>query len=109
MFNLLQSTLPFLAFYVTGALTFVVYILYNKWYYIPKLKETNMKLAPERRLELAIYGSIFIPASLLIFGWSGQYDYVHWIVPTIGAALYVSVSSYRISSKFADLELEYTC
>jgi len=30
MFNLLQSTLPFLAFYVTGALTFIVYILYNK-------------------------------------------------------------------------------
>ncbi|GAA5962776.1 hypothetical protein JCM3765_001513 [Sporobolomyces pararoseus] len=87
-FNLLQSTLPFLAFYVTGVLTFIVYILYNKMYYIPKLKETNMKLAPERRLELALYGSIFIPCSLLIFGWSGQYDYVHWIVPTIGAALY---------------------
>ncbi|GAA6005591.1 hypothetical protein JCM11491_003693 [Sporobolomyces phaffii] len=87
-FNLLQSTLPFLAFYVTGFFTFIVYILYNKWYFIPKLKETEMKLAPERRLELALYGSIFIPCSLLIFGWAGQYDYVNWIVPTIGASLY---------------------
>ncbi|GAA5936674.1 MFS transporter [Sporobolomyces koalae] len=87
-FGLLPSTLPFLAFYVSGALTLVVYILYQKWYFIPKLKETELKLAPERRLELAICGSIFIPVSLLIFGWSGQYDYVHWIVPTIGASLY---------------------
>ncbi|GAA5830702.1 hypothetical protein JCM3766R1_003395 [Sporobolomyces carnicolor] len=87
-FGLLPSTLPFLAFYVTGIFTFVVYILYNKLYYVPKLKETQMKLAPERRLELALYGSIFIPVSLLMFGWSGQYDYVHWIVPTIGASLY---------------------
>lgn len=87
-FSLLPSTLPFLAFYVTGALTYLVFVLYIKYSYNPRLIKSEWKLAPEARLELAVYGSVFIPASLFMFGWSGQYGYVHWIVPTIGAALY---------------------
>ncbi|GAA6064616.1 hypothetical protein JCM10212_006570 [Sporobolomyces blumeae] len=87
-FSLLPSTLPFLAFYVTGAITFLVYVLYTKYSYNPRMIESDMKLAPEVRLELALYGSIFIPIALFMFGWSGQYASVHWIVPTIGAALY---------------------
>ncbi|GAA5964004.1 hypothetical protein JCM21900_005864 [Sporobolomyces salmonicolor] len=87
-FSLSISTLPFLGFYVTGMITFLVYCLYQKYYFIPRLVSSDMKLPPEARLELALYGSLFIPISLFIFGWTGNSGSTHWIGPTIGAALY---------------------
>ncbi|GAA5868162.1 hypothetical protein JCM1840_006163 [Sporobolomyces johnsonii] len=87
-FSLSISTLPFLGFYVTGTITFIVYCLYQKYHFIPRLVASDMKLRPEARLELALYGSLFIPISLFIFGWTGNSGSTHWIGPTIGAALY---------------------
>jgi MFS transporter, DHA1 family, multidrug resistance protein len=45
-------------------------------------------VAPEIRLEIGLIASIFIPTSVLMFGFTSKPD-IHWIVPIIGAALYI--------------------
>ncbi|KAI5481913.1 MFS transporter, DHA1 family, multidrug resistance protein [Pseudohyphozyma bogoriensis] len=86
-FNLGLSGLPFLGFVVSGAITFFFYVIYNKVHMEPRYMK-NADIQPEVRLELAIVASIFIPISLFLFGWSSKAS-VHWIVPIIGAALYL--------------------
>jgi DHA1 family multidrug resistance protein-like MFS transporter len=41
----------------------------------------------EDRMPLAILGGILLPISLFWFGWSANYNSVHWIVPTIAGAV----------------------
>jgi len=84
--NLGVSQLPFVAFAVTGALTFVGYAYYQK-YRIGKLYATG-KFVPEDRLEIGLIASISIPIVTLIFGWTARKG-VHWIVPVIFGALYL--------------------
>ncbi|OJJ86250.1 MFS transporter [Aspergillus glaucus CBS 516.65] len=38
---------------------------------------------PEDRLTLAMIGGIGFPATMFWFAWSAEYNYVHWIVPTL--------------------------
>ncbi|KAF7297113.1 Benomyl methotrexate resistance protein [Mycena indigotica] len=90
-FNLGVSSLPFLGFIVTGTLTYTVYCLYQKYHIAPRvdrIEAANLKVAPEIRLEIGLMASIFIPASILIFGFASR-STVHWIVPVIGASLYL--------------------
>jgi DHA1 family multidrug resistance protein-like MFS transporter len=41
----------------------------------------------EDRMPLAMLGGIILPISLFWFGWSANYNSVHWIVPTIAGAV----------------------
>ncbi|KAJ7232962.1 major facilitator superfamily domain-containing protein [Mycena haematopus] len=59
-FNEGVGGLPFLAFIVSGSLTYTVYF------------------APEIRLEIGLMASIFIPTSVLLFGFASKSS-VHWI------------------------------
>ncbi|KAK4704006.1 MFS transporter, DHA1 family, multidrug resistance protein, partial [Phenoliferia sp. Uapishka_3] len=86
-FNLGVGGLPYLGFVVSGIITFTAYVLYNRYHIEPRY-EKNPDLAPEVRLELGLIASFFIPISLFLFGWSAR-ESVHWIVPIIGAALYL--------------------
>ncbi|GAA5936679.1 MFS transporter [Sporobolomyces koalae] len=106
-FNLGQSGLPFLAFYVSGALSLLVYILYQKYHYIPRLKREFENVPPEERLELALMGAPFIGVALLLFGWLGQYDSILWIGPTIGAAIYFPGVFYMFQCLSVYLALSY--
>lgn len=45
------------------------------------------KVAPEKRLYLAMVGSICLPVALFWFGWSAQ-SQVHWICPVVAEAVY---------------------
>ncbi|KAK7046753.1 MFS general substrate transporter [Favolaschia claudopus] len=86
-----NSGLPFLGFLVSGAITYTVYCLYQKYHIAPRFARAaaqNTELAPEIRLEIGLIASIFIPTSVLIFGFASRPS-VHWIVPIIGAALYL--------------------
>ncbi|OJJ07888.1 hypothetical protein ASPVEDRAFT_178807 [Aspergillus versicolor CBS 583.65] len=38
---------------------------------------------PEDRLTLAMIGGVGFPATMFWFAWSAEYNYVHWIVPTL--------------------------
>ncbi|KAM0722977.1 hypothetical protein Q7P37_001175 [Cladosporium fusiforme] len=47
---------------------------------------------PEDRLHIAMVGGIMFPLSMFGFAWSGNYNEVHWIVPTIfGVILSASI------------------
>ncbi|KAM0788520.1 hypothetical protein ACM66B_001648 [Microbotryomycetes sp. NB124-2] len=86
-FNLGVGSLPFLAFVVSGVFTFAGYMWYQLKFIMPRAG-VDPTFKPEDRLRLALFGSIFTPASLFLFGWSSR-ESVHWIVPIIGAALYL--------------------
>ncbi|KAK0191675.1 major facilitator superfamily domain-containing protein [Armillaria mellea] len=77
-FNLGLSGLAFLAFVVSGAITVNM----------PKAAAAGIDVAPEIRLEIGLIASIFIPTSVLMFGFTSK-ESIHWIVPVIGAALYL--------------------
>ncbi|KIK66813.1 hypothetical protein GYMLUDRAFT_913154 [Collybiopsis luxurians FD-317 M1] len=90
-FNLGLSGLPFLGFLVSGAITYTAYALYLMYYFEPRshhAKAEGKELPPEARLEIGLITSLSIPISLFIFGWASR-ESVHWIVPIIGAALYL--------------------
>ncbi|PBK69271.1 MFS general substrate transporter [Armillaria solidipes] len=90
-FNLGTSGLPFLAFVVSGAITYFVYVLYQMYHIAPRYARADVEgkeIAPEIRLEIGLMASIFIPTSVLIFGFASK-ESIHWIVPVIGASLYL--------------------
>lgn len=108
-FNLGLSGLPFLAFIVSACITvstfihsistsqlipipqYTTYCLYQMYHIAPRIKraeDAGKEVAPEIRLEIGLMASIFIPASVLIFGFTAK-ESIHWIFPVIGAALYL--------------------
>ncbi|KAJ6580724.1 major facilitator superfamily domain-containing protein [Mycena capillaripes] len=90
-FNEGLSGLPFLGFLVSGSLTYTVYCLYLMYHIAPRNARAvaaGKELAPEVKLEIGLMASIFIPTSLLIFGFASKVS-ISWIVPVIGAALYL--------------------
>jgi MFS family permease len=46
----------------------------------------NGKPKPEYRLPTMLVGSILVPISLFLYGWSAE-NKVHWIAPVIGTAI----------------------
>ncbi|KAJ6486662.1 major facilitator superfamily domain-containing protein [Mycena sanguinolenta] len=90
-FNEGVGGLPYLSFIVSGTLTYAVYCIYQKYHIASRYERAaaaNIEVAPEIRLEIGLIASIFIPTSVLIFGFASKSS-VHWIVPIIGAALYL--------------------
>ncbi|KAF5389031.1 hypothetical protein D9757_005016 [Collybiopsis confluens] len=90
-FDLGISGLPFTGFLVSGAITYTAYALYLMYHLEPRMARAaaeGKQLPPESRLEMGLMASIFIPTSLFMFGWASRAS-VHWIVPIIGAALYL--------------------
>ncbi|KAJ7803201.1 major facilitator superfamily domain-containing protein [Mycena olivaceomarginata] len=90
-FNEGLSGLPFLGFLVSGSLTYTVYCLYQMYHMAPRnarAAAVGKDLSPEIKLEIGLMASIFIPTSVLIFGFASKTT-IHWIVPIIGAALYL--------------------
>jgi multidrug resistance protein len=69
------------------------------------LAEKNGEKKPEYRLPPMIPGSIFVPISLFIYGWTAYYK-THWIVPIIGTAFlglgmlisFMTVSTYLVDA-----------
>ncbi|USW50641.1 Putative major facilitator superfamily, MFS transporter superfamily [Septoria linicola] len=45
------------------------------------------KVPPENRLYIAMIGSVLLPCSLFMFGWSAQ-ERVHWMCPIVAEALF---------------------
>ncbi|KAJ7043049.1 major facilitator superfamily domain-containing protein [Mycena alexandri] len=90
-FDLGKSSLPFAAYYVTGIITYIFYVCYQTYHIKPRYiaaAKAGKTVPPEIRLEIGLMASIFIPTSMLIFGYTARED-IHWIVPVIGASLYL--------------------
>ncbi|KAJ7627407.1 major facilitator superfamily domain-containing protein [Roridomyces roridus] len=90
-FNEGVTGLPFLGFLVSSTITYALYCLYQKYHINPRYARAEAAgkiVAPEIKLEIGLIGSIFIPTSVLIFGFASRTS-VHWMVPVLGAALYL--------------------
>jgi DHA1 family multidrug resistance protein-like MFS transporter len=70
------------------SLQYAAYCLYQKYHIASRYAKAGGAVAPEIRLEIGLIASIFIPTSVLMFGFTSKAD-IHWIVPVIGAALYI--------------------
>ena len=95
--NLGVGSLPFLSFIVSASITYTAYCLYCEYqtvliedkqidrtiavkYHLEPRSDRDPDMAAEARLEIGLIASIFIPISLLIFGWTSR-ESVHWWVP----------------------------
>jgi len=74
--------LPYFGVLVGAMLGFVL-VLLDVPRYAKRLSANDDIPVPEWRLPLMMIGSIAFAIGLFFFGWSGQYQNVHWVVPTI--------------------------
>ncbi|KIY73060.1 MFS general substrate transporter [Cylindrobasidium torrendii FP15055 ss-10] len=91
-FNLGVSGLPYLGFIVSSFFTYAIFWANEKYFikrrYAQAAASGKPPPPPEIRIWLGILSGISIPTSVLIFGFASKPD-IHWIVPVIGAALYL--------------------
>ncbi|OJJ73331.1 hypothetical protein ASPBRDRAFT_670615 [Aspergillus brasiliensis CBS 101740] len=87
-FNLGEMGAAFLAIVVGSVISFVVYNLYIHRVYAPSVRSGGLqKKKPEDVLVPAFYACFGPSIGLFLFGWAARPG-VHWIVPTIGIAIY---------------------
>ncbi|KAF2717408.1 MFS multidrug transporter-like protein [Polychaeton citri CBS 116435] len=91
-FGISNTGLVWMSFFVGFLCGSIIVIVYDAMYYKPAVARNKRaggdgKLAPEKRLYLAMFGSLCLPVSLFWFGWTTR-PYVHWIVPTVSLAFF---------------------
>ena len=98
-FNAGQTGLAFLGVFVGGFITMLLYFVYLRLH-LNNCFDENGNITPEERLWPAVPGGLFVPIGLLVYGWT---THLHWIVPTIGGALF-GVGMFTIcESPYEDL------
>lgn len=98
--------LPFIGIIIGALLSYIFYVGYNYYYLAPKFVRLHFNVPPEEFLRLSCFAGIFIPVSLFLFGWSSRAS-VPWIVPIIGAALYVPGIFLLFQSAIVYLPISY--
>lgn len=97
-FDSLSTGLTFLGLGVGVIIAAIAILTFSKEYYKPRIHEAvvheepkssfaTSRIAPEKRLPLAMVGGPCITIGLFLFGWPAAYQ-VHWIVPTIAEAFF---------------------
>lgn len=100
------SGLPFLGIVVGAFVSYIFYIMYIILYLGPKFVRLKFNVPPEEYLRLSCIAGVFIPISLFMFGWSARPS-VHWIVPIIGAGLYMPGIYLLFQSAIVYLPISY--
>lgn len=77
-----------------GVITYIGFCIYNWKTQIPEIRATGDRLPPERRLPVAMFGSIFLPICLFSFGATSMPS-IHWIVPIICSSFF-SVGTFLL-------------
>ncbi|KAJ5833476.1 hypothetical protein N7474_001787 [Penicillium riverlandense] len=78
---------------VVGALVGGLIVLVDTRFRQRQVEKGEKKMedtVPEDRLILAMIGGIGFPATMFWFAWSAEYNYVHWIVPTLAGCFLAS-------------------
>lgn len=83
--ELVPSTLPFLAYLVGMAIGGGINII-NQKYYNRIFKANGNKPVPEARLPPMMIGSIFFCAGTFLFGWTSDKSFT-WVAPCFGAGM----------------------
>lgn len=58
-----------------------------KYKYQPRHYDKEWNIAPEHQLR-PVFGCLALPISIFWFGWAGNFESVHWIVPIIGSMFF---------------------
>ncbi|KAH8195632.1 hypothetical protein TruAng_010189 [Truncatella angustata] len=66
----------------------------------------GIRMSPERRLLPVVFASAFLPAGIFLFAWTSR-STIHWIVPTIGAAMTTGGFAILLQSIFVYIALAY--
>lgn len=64
-----------------------------------KIQKNGTKPIPEHRLRTALFGGPCLALAMFWFGWTANFNYVHWIVPTI-AGCFAAASMLLIFVSF---------
>ncbi|GLA08250.1 hypothetical protein AnigIFM60653_009779 [Aspergillus niger] len=88
-FNPGESGMSFLGI-ITGTVAFAIpgYFTWKYFYQSKLVGDNDESFPPEYELPPACVGSICLPISLFWFGWTGNFESVHWIAPIAAAALF---------------------
>lgn len=54
--------------------------------YVKHRRAVEGVMKPEHRLLLMVFGSMFLPLGLFLYGWTAA-KHVHWIAPLIGTTI----------------------
>ncbi|OJJ33896.1 hypothetical protein ASPWEDRAFT_60457 [Aspergillus wentii DTO 134E9] len=87
-FNLGESGLAFLGILISTICLTIPGYFYWKYKYQSKKFDKNWNIAPEEQLPPACVGAFALPISLFWFGWTGNFESVHWIVPIIASMFF---------------------
>ncbi|KAI0084944.1 MFS general substrate transporter [Irpex rosettiformis] len=88
-FNLAQNGLAFLGLIVGVVTTYVIFAIYAVRVLRPMFANGVQNFVPEERLPVAIVGSILLPISLFMFGWTSSSS-IPWILPIIASGIFSS-------------------
>ncbi|USP74842.1 benomyl/methotrexate resistance protein [Curvularia clavata] len=83
--NLGQMGLAFLSVTIGVTVAGIFLFCFLYFYVNPRMRVKGYE-GPEQRLLPAMLASVVIPIGLFLFGWTSRKS-IHWIVPSIGAAL----------------------
>ncbi|KAE8382871.1 major facilitator superfamily domain-containing protein [Aspergillus bertholletiae] len=86
-FNAGETGLAFLGIIVGAVLTIAGYFVWKAKYQAQFFDE-KWNIAPEHQLPPTCVGAFAIPISLFWFGWTGNFESVHWIVPIIASVFF---------------------
>jgi len=90
-FDLTARGLVFLGLAVGNMLAFIFVVVLSRLLYAKRIRAMKEgrggNVPPEKRLLLALVGSLFVPVGLFWFGWSARAN-VHWICPIIASGVF---------------------
>jgi len=86
-FNLGENGLAYMGLFVGALVTYAGFCVYNAKVFIPKMRANGGELAPEARLPVAIFGSLFLPICMFSFG-ATSLPSIHWMVPIVCSSLF---------------------
>ncbi|KAF9892962.1 hypothetical protein FE257_000554 [Aspergillus nanangensis] len=87
-FNPGETGLAFLGILVSTCCFVIPAYFYWKWKYQSRCFDAEGNIVPEEQLPPACVGAISLPISLFWFGWTGNFESVHWMVPIVASMLF---------------------
>ncbi|CAA19181.2 spermidine family transmembrane transporter [Schizosaccharomyces pombe] len=79
------ESLPYLAIFVGVCIGCSSVALFQP-YYFKKMDENKGRPVPEARLPSMMIGCIVFPIGIFWLAWTGNYPWIHWIVPTLAGS-----------------------
>ncbi|KAJ5594197.1 uncharacterized protein N7459_000405 [Penicillium hispanicum] len=87
-FNPGESGLAFLGILVCTCCITIPGYFWWKYRYQSQHFDKDGNIAPEMQIPPACVGAFALPISLFWFGWTGNFESVHWIVPIVASMLF---------------------